>query len=139
MWRQLAVMLFVLVVAHTASALPIPDAFNDGYSTHTKNSQIEQQTTSIFDDVEPKDLFSIQRLNRISPALFNAEIQTTPNYVLVVEFFKVKLTAGLYKNLINPPLITPWFEQLSHKNNSSRLSGWKDGNFLYSSSTTYHS
>lgn len=139
MWRQLAVMLFVLVVAHTASALPISEVLTVENSTHLTNTQIEQQPTSVFDDSEPEDLLNLPRLNRISPTLFNAEIQTTPNYVLVVEFFKIKLSAGLYKNLINPPLITPWFEQLSHKNNSSRLSGWKDGNSLYSSRTTYHS
>ena len=70
MWRQLAVMLFVLVVAHTASALPISEVLTVENSTHLTNTQIEQQPTSVFDDNEPEDLLNLPRLNRISPALF---------------------------------------------------------------------
>lgn len=140
MWRKLTLMLFLFVLARTASALPIPETPSDEFSKHAQSSQvfqIEQQVTEADND-EPKDLFNLPRVNRLSPPLFSTEIQTTPNYVLIVEFFKVKLSAGLFKNLANPPLMTPWFEQLSHKSNSSRLSGWKDGNSLYSSRTTYH-
>ncbi len=132
-------MLFLLVLAQTANALPISETFNCESSKHISICQIEQKTASVFDNNESEDSFNLPRLNRLSPSLFTAEIQTTPNYVLVIEFFKIKLTAGLFKHLANPPLVTPWFEQLSHKTNSSRLSGWKDGNFLYSSRTTYHS
>ena len=139
MWRQLAVMLFVLVVAHTASALPISEVLTVENSTHLTNTQIEQQPTSVFDDNEPEDLLNLPRLNRISPTLFNAEIQTTPNYVLVIEFFEIKLTAGLFKNLANPPAQLNWFEQLSHKSHSNRLSGWKDSNTLYTARAIYHS
>ena len=138
MWRKLTVMLFLLVLAQTANALPISETFNDESSTDVSIFQIEQQTVSTFDNNESEDLFNLPRLNRLSPSLFSSDIQTTPNYVVEIEFFKVKLTAGLFKNLANPPVITPWFEQLSHKTNSSRVSGWKDGNFLYSSRTTYH-
>ncbi|NQY63744.1 MAG: hypothetical protein HRT38_08390 [Alteromonadaceae bacterium] len=139
MWHKLTVMLFLLVLAQTANALPIPEPSNDAPSHHVYIPQIEQQSASAFDTGESEDLFNLPRLNRLSPSLFSAEIQTTPNYVLVIEFFKIKLTAGLFKNLANPPVLTQWFEQLSHNANSSRLSGWKDGNFLYSSRTTYHS
>ncbi|WP_057830779.1 hypothetical protein [Colwellia sp. TT2012] len=139
MWRKLAVMLFLLVLAQTASALPISENIADDSANNVSIAQIDQQTAPFFDSDEPEDVFNLPRLNRLTPSLFTAEVQTSPNYVLVVEFFKIKLTAGLFKNLANPPLITPWFEQLSHKTNSSRLSGWKDGNFLYASRTTYHS
>ncbi|NQY49259.1 MAG: hypothetical protein HRT50_09135 [Colwellia sp.] len=139
MWRKLAVMLFLLVLAQTANALPISEKIDDDSASNVSIAQIDQQTASFFDSDEPEDVFNLPRLTRLTPSLFTAEIQTSPNYVLVVEFFKIKLTAGLFKNLTNPPLITHWFEQLSHKTNSSRLSGWKDGNFLYASRTTYHS
>ena len=139
MWRKLTVMLFLLVLAQVANALPIFEIINDKSLHHIYVPQIEQQSASVFDSDESEDLFNLPRLNRLSPSLFSAEIQTTPNYVLVIEFFKIKLAAGLFKNLANPPVIIQWFEQLSHNANSSRLSGWKDGNFLYSSRTTYHS
>ena len=138
MCRKLTVMLFLLVLAQTANALPSPESLNDVTSHHVYDPQAEQENASNFDD-DQEYLFNLPRLNRLSPSLFTAEIQTTPNYVLVIEFFKIKLTAGLFKNLANPPVIPQWFEQLSHNANSSRLSGWKDGNFLYSSRTTYHS
>ncbi len=139
MWRKLTVMLFLMVLAQTANAMPIPETFSDESSTHITTSQTELQTASIYVNDESEDLFNLPRLNRLSPSLFFAEIQTSPNYVLVIEFFKIKLNAGLFKNLANPPVTPQWFEQLSHNANSSRLSGWKDGNFLYSSRTTYHS
>jgi hypothetical protein len=139
MWRKLTLMLFLLVLAQTANALPSLEPSSDATSHHVYIPQIEQQSTLNFDSDESEDLFNLPRLNRLSPSLFTAEIQTTPNYVLVIEFFKIKLTAGLFKNLANPPVIIQWFEKLSHTANSSRLSGWKDGNFLYSSRTTYHS
>ncbi len=138
MWRKLAVMLFLLVLAQTANALPIPETIQDNSARQVSIPQIEQQSASAFDNNESQDSVNLLNFNRLSPSLFSAEIQTTPNYVLVIEFFEIKLTAGLFKNLANPPLITHWFEQLSHKTNSSRLSGWKDGNFLYASRTTYH-
>jgi len=139
MWRKLTVMLFLLVLAQTANALPSLEIIDKESLNHVSFSQAEQQSVSVFDNDESEDSFNLPRLNRLSPSLFTAEIQTTPNYVLVIEFFKIKLTAGLFKNLANPPVIPQWFEQLSHNTNSSRLSGWKDGNFLYSSRTTYHS
>jgi hypothetical protein len=139
MWRKLTIMLFLLVLAQTANALPNLGFIDKEFLNHVSFSQAEQQSVSIFDKNESKDSFNLPRLNRLSPSLFTAEIQTTPNYVLVIEFFKIKLTAGLFKNLANPPVTPQWFEKLSHNTNSSRLSGWKDGNFLYSSRTTYHS
>ena len=132
-------MLFLLVLAQTANALPSLEINDKDSLNHISFSQLEQQSVSVFDNDESEDSFNLPRLNRLSPSLFTAEIQTTPNYVLVIEFFKIKLTAGLFKNLANPPVSPQWFEQLSHNANSSRLSGWKDGNFLYSSRTTYHS
>jgi hypothetical protein len=195
MWRKVAVLLFLLVVAQSVAALPIVEKAVLESSTHiqsaqsaqasqyadwsedvnylenvtlsektnsaksNKHSRTEQETAPYFghdighdiehgvdygidQDIDHKsseDLFNLPQLNRLSPLLFAAEIQTSPNYVLVIEFFKIKLTAGLYKHLANPPVVTLWFEQLPHSGNLSRLSGWKDGNSLYSSRITYHS
>ncbi len=138
MWRKLTVMLLLLILAKTAGALPIVELSNDNSSSHEVASQIAQKTDSLDTD-EPEVLYNLPRSNTFNASLFNTEIQSSPEYYLVVEFFKIKLTAGLFKNLANPPLITPWYEQLSHNSHSSRLSGWKDGNLLYSSRKTYHS
>ncbi|WP_077284672.1 hypothetical protein [Cognaticolwellia aestuarii] len=138
MWRKLTVMLFLLILAKTAGALPIVELSNDNSSSHEVASQIAQKTDSLDTD-EPEVLYNLPRSNTFNASLFNTEIQSSPEYYLVVEFFKIKLTAGLFKNLANPPLITPWYEQLSHSSHLSRLSGWKDGNLLYSSRKTYHS
>lgn len=119
--------------------MPIPEPSINTFSYHDYTPQVEQKNASSLDEDESEEHYNLPRLNRLNPSLFSAEIQTTPNYVLVIEFFKITLSAGLFKNLTNPPLTTQWFEKLSHKTNSSRLSGWKDGNFLYSSRTTYHS
>lgn len=138
MWHKLAVMLVLLVLAQTAKALPISEIFHDTSSTSVSSTQLEQNITSFFDNDDPDDVFNLPRINTLSPLVFASEVQTQPNYVLLIEFFKVKLTSGLFKNLANPPLAPNWFEQLSHKTKSSRLSGWKDGNSMYSSRTTYH-
>lgn len=137
MWRKLTVMLFLLVLVQTANALPISEIVNDNSATLIENTQLEQKLIAVIDLDDPTDLFNLPRVNSFNPSLFSTEIQTSPNYVLVIEFFKTKLNAGLFKDLANPPLIPNWFEQLSHNNNSSRLSGWKDGNSLYSSRILY--
>ena len=139
MWRSITLALFLLVLAQTAKALPIVDSVNLAYSQTVQSSQLENLTPPLFDSDDEKDLFSLPRINGTIASLFTAEIQTTPNYVLVIEFFEVKHSAGLNKNLVNPPVVINWFEQLSHKAHSSRLSGWKDGNSLYKARNTYHS
>jgi hypothetical protein len=138
MWRKLTVMLFLLVLAQTANALPISEIIHDISSTSVESTQQEQKLTAVFDNDDQEGLFNLPRVNTLNPSLFSAEVQTTPHYELVIEFFKVNFNAALFKHLANPPLVPNWFEQLSHSTNSSRLSGWKDGNALYSSRTTYY-
>ena len=112
MWRKLAVMLFLLVLAQTANALPISEKIDDDSASNVSIAQIDQQTASFFDSDEPEDVFNLPRLTRLTPSLFTAEIQTSPNYVLVVEFFKIKLTAGLFKNLTNHGVRKTWGTKL---------------------------
>lgn len=141
MWRKLAVILFLLILAQTANASSFSTVPHDSehYSHHIQTSKIEKQQASIFNNDDSQDLFNLPRLNRHSASLFSAELQTSPNYVLVIEFFKRHFKASLFKNLANPPIQVNWFEQLAHKTTSSRISGWKDGNYLYTSRIYYHS
>lgn len=138
MWRKLTFILFLIVLAKSATAVPISTISHDQYSPSVSISA-EPLNFSFDSAEEPKESYNTSRFNRLSPSLFTAEIQISPNYFLEIEFFKVKLSSALFKNLTNPPVNIQWFEQLSHHTNSSRLSGWKDGNFLYSTRTTYHS
>jgi hypothetical protein len=145
MWRSISTALLLFVLAKTANALPI-DNFVENFNTATETVQVEKSSPlvshyspALIDDSDPNDSFSLPRIYRACASVFSNEIQTTPNYVLVIEFFEIKLTAGLFKNLANPPAQLNWYEQLSHKSHSNRLSGWKDGNTLYAARTTYHS
>lgn len=145
MWRSFSILLFLFVLAKTATALPIEN-LADNISTVLTTSQLETDKTTastshilLADESEPEDTFSLPPLYRACASTFSNEIQITPNYMLVIEFFEIKLTAGLFKNLANPPVQLNWYEQLSHRSNSNRLSGWKDGNILYASRVTYHS
>ena len=138
MWRKLTAMLFLIVLAQTANALPIADL--EISDTHNVSISLNDLTSkSAADNDSPEDLFNLPRTFAPSASLFSNEAQTSPNYVLEVAFFEEKLSAALYKHLANPPLQVSWFEQLGHSTNSSRLSGWKDSNLLYSSRKTYHS
>jgi hypothetical protein len=145
MWRRFSITVFLFVLATTANALPIEN-FTDNFSAISKTYQLEKNNsqtsiahTVIVDESEPEDAFSLPRLSRACASVFSNEVQTTPNYMLVIEFFEIKMSTGLFKNLANPPVHLNWYEQLSHRSNSTRLSGWKDGNILYASRLTYHS
>jgi len=145
MWRSFSIALFLFVLAKTANALPIEN-FDHNISILSTSSQLEKVNTQtstsqivLVEESESEDSFSLPRIYQASGSVFSNEIQTTPNYFLVIEFFESKLSAGLFKHLANPPIKLNWYEQLSHNSNSTRLSGWKDSNILYASRVTYHS
>ena len=95
MWRKLTVMLFLMILAQAANASSIAKVNSQSFETNSiKQLSItlsEQLLASSADNDESEDLFNLPRLTRISPSLFSAEVQTTANYVLVMEFFKSKL------------------------------------------------
>jgi len=143
MWRSLTIALLLFVLAQTANALPITN-FNENVPVFPTTQQVETgftPTSTLFtllvEQSEPEDAFSLPRINQACASVFANEIQTTANYILIFEFFELKLSAGLFKNLANPPLQLSWFEQLSHQSNSNRLSGWKDSNTIYTSRISY--
>jgi len=147
MWRNLTLALFLLILAQTANAT---SSFNFDFNIDNKTSfqpahtvQSSSNTVDLFatllDDENPKGHVNLPRINRACSSLFSHEIQLTPDYYLAITFFEIKLSAALFKNLINPDVQTPWFEQISHQSNSSRISGWKDSNLLYTSSIAYYS
>jgi len=145
MWRNLSIILFLIVLAQTANTSPI-ESFVKSVTTYSSTSPFETKIvdssisdTLLLDENEPVESYNLPRISQACASTFSNEIQTTPNYIFVIEFFELKLTAGLFKNLTNPPVQLNWYEQLSHRSNSNRLSGWKDGNTLYASRTTYHS
>ncbi len=143
MWRNLALTLFLLILAHTANAASNSN-FDNETSIQSAHSQQISSTNfdfafNLLDDETPEEDVNLPRLNRACSSLFSHEIQLTPNYYLVITFFEAKLSTALFKNLTNPPLQILWFEQISHQSNSSRIAGWKDSNALYASRITYYS
>jgi hypothetical protein len=67
--------------------------------------------------------------------LFLANSQANPAFELEFEFNSPDLSAGrYYTSTIDT---TPWF--LKSSQGSTRVSGWKDGNSLYTATITYHS
>lgn len=129
MWHKLLLaLLFVLALA--AEKLVLSDLSADITPAPAFSLFVDQTSTSVASD-DIQDSFSVPNLYRLNASIFSTENQTSPNYVLEIEFFEVKLAAGLYKHLANPPSTVHWFELNSFTPQSSRLSGWKDGNYLY--------
>lgn len=139
MWRFITIFFVLFLLAQNASALSISKYSQEPTSQHVNTAQNELQFSVDLDSHQPQHLFNLPRINTFSPATFSIEAQTAPIYVLVIEFFKTESSAREFKNLAPPPNLINWFEQLNHHAKSSRISGWKDGNFLYSAKTTYHS
>jgi len=139
MWRFITIFFMLFLLAQNADALSISAHTENNLDQHSDVVKIDQQASTTFDHQNPQDLFNLPRINSISPTTFTVEAQTEPNYVLVIEFFKTNTSEREFKNLAPPVILTHWFEQLNHQAKSSRISGWKDGNFLYSAKTTYHS
>lgn len=129
-----------MVLAQTANAFPIATIADNipSYSIATQHDNSATPSISI-DEESPSDTVNLPRLNRACASVFSNEVQSSPNYLLIIEFFEIKLSAALFKNLANPPAQLNWHEKLSHQSNSSRLSGWKDSNTLYKYINTYPS
>ena len=139
MWRFITITLVLFFLVQNASALSIVEHSQKHSIQQSNIAQDEQHISVNLDEHQPQHLFNLPRINTFSPATFSIEAQTAPIYVLVIEFFKPESSAREYKNLAPPPLLVGWFEQLHNQASSSRISGWKDGNFLYTAKLTYHS
>ncbi len=74
---------------------------------------------------------------RTSAILFRDNLQTKPIYWLKAEFNSPDPALRTFADLRFKQDDSPWFIQ-SIRKSSSRLSGWKDGNSLYTASITYH-
>jgi hypothetical protein len=68
--------------------------------------------------------------------LFLADSQHDTEFLLAFELCPPDLSQGRFMVSIIEP--RPWFIQTNQKSNP-RVSGWKDGNTLYTSLNTYHS
>lgn len=72
-----------------------------------------------------------------SAMLFRDSLQTKPVYCLKTEFFSTDIPSHLKPELRFEQNDSPWFMRSNLKSNC-RVSGWKDGNFLYTASITYY-
>jgi len=168
MWRKFLIILLLFTIVQSAYALPSlnfteqslplsgsnkvsyfsnihqeikqsPSALVLGDSSDENITSNSTTQTITVEEESNDELYTLPRILRASASTFTTELQASPDYVLVIEFFAIKLTAGLFKHLANPPLVVAWFEQTSANSSSSRISGWKDSNLLYKSNITYFS
>jgi len=139
MLRYITILLVLFFLAQNANASSHSKFNQNTFAQHNDITQLDQKAHTTFDVQHSQDLFTLPRINSISPATFSVEAQTAPIYVLVIEFFQTNNSEREFRNLAPPVKLNNWFEQLNHQGTSSRISGWKDGNFLYSARTTYHS
>ena len=114
----------------------------------TQSSYLEQQYTPVIstdfaalivrtEQHKKKPVFIEQttRANTHRSVLFLADGQVEPSFKLEFEFFPPDLANERYN--VSTLNAKPWFLQSSA--GRSRVSGWKDGNSLYTASITYHS
>lgn len=138
MWRYITILWLLFFLAQNANASSISTLSQHKLTQDSDVTQLALKAKTALDDHDQQELFNLPRINSISPTTFSVEAQTTPNYVLVIEFFKTNTSEREFKNLAPPEKLNNWFEQLTHQTKSSRISGWKDGNFLYSARISYH-
>jgi len=122
----------VLVNSNIADEKVIRSVIDFNLFTLQDDVLLEQQSGN-------DNLFILPRVIRANATEFNALAQLNPNYFVEIEFFAASLSAALFKNLINPPLLQPWFMQYSFTGAKLRLAGWKESNSLYTARNTYHS
>jgi len=100
-------------------------------------SEIEEQFFAFSDLKE----FSSDSLPLVptsaSALLFRDNLQTKPIYWLKAEFNPPDQTNRLYSDIRFKLNNSPWFILFNQKSNG-RVSGWKDGNSLYTANITYN-
>ncbi|WDD98554.1 hypothetical protein [Thalassomonas actiniarum] len=142
-WRNLTMVLALLLVVYTANFAAVPFFKVSDEQSRVKHSETVMSERAQFsflgEDDDFDGYFNPPRGLQATAPVFAAEVQSEPEYVLEIEFFATELAPAFFKNLSNPPLAPIWHQQLTHHHQACRISGWKDGNCLYSGRITYHS
>ena len=111
-------------------------------------SLTQDHSSSQYNDVNPQDKapdldvrylqnISLPPIERQAVSTFSSVIQTEPNFVLIHEFHPEIL--GL-KHFLAPLIANtdvPWYLRSDAPNSHNRVTGWKDGNTLYTGTITY--
>jgi len=74
---------------------------------------------------------------RVSAMVFRDNLQTRPIYWSKAEFNPPIIMSYLSADIHFKQNESPWFVRSKHQS-GNRLSGWKDGNSLYSANITYY-
>ncbi len=101
------------------------------------NSETESQLEATTDSKEFSSNNPPLTPTTASAILFRDNLQTKPIYWLKAEFNPRDPALHTLADLRFKQNNSPWFMQSNQKVNG-RLSGWKDGNSLYTASITYH-
>jgi len=120
-----------------STSIDIPANFSANTNTDNLIKSSAQDKDSLEQQSEKEHLFVLPRIIRANATEFNALSQLNPNYFVEIEFFSATISAALFKNLVNPPLIQPWFIQQSFTGTKQRLSGWKESNTQFTARDPY--
>jgi|GEM_PF-4929212 len=105
------------------------------YSEQVETSvQISNLTAVAQETIADKALLSLPRTHA---SMFRTSLQIQPVYIVRAELYPPPQSQYNLSYIIPEPELSPWFI-FKNKNSQSRLSGWKDGNSLYTASITYH-
>lgn len=136
-------LIFICFNASSVAASPVQINNSNAFAEHglvqDGNLLASFNISSLDQKSDNDDLLILPRVIRANATEFTALAQLNPSYYLEIEFFSANVSAALYKNLVNPPLLSPWFMQVSFAGTKQRLAGWKESNSLYTARNTYHS
>ncbi|MEP4889058.1 MAG: hypothetical protein ABJV04_03455 [Aliiglaciecola sp.] len=108
-----------------------------------KGTTRKESNKDHFKSKSPSEFFKINRDIRWPPfersaySAFSSPIQNEPIFVLAYEFLPEILGRQHFLAAPVSSVDTPWFLRPDAANNHCKLSGWKDGNTLYSGTITY--
>jgi hypothetical protein len=105
------------------------DLSKNSITTDSEFSSIAQDKTE-----QPEQLLLQARTTYCA---FGSLKQTSPVFYFKMVLEPPGLLSNLEQIIDSVDLTSPWF--IKHNQTSSRISGWKDGNSLYTSLITYHS
>lgn len=82
-------------------------------------------------------VISLPPFERLAVSIFNCPSQLEPLFVIAYEFLPEIRARKYFLTLVPPNNNLPWYLRATSSNKHNRVTGWKDGNNLYTGSITY--
>lgn len=128
--------------------VPTIGGVNDLYTTISPVSVVPhfEQTQVNHNDIHNPVVFlgywqqfgiSLPPFERQSVTVFSSSSQLEPLFVFAYEFLPEIRARKHFLTLVPPANNLPWYLRSTPSNKHNRVTGWKDGNNLYTGSITY--